>query len=47
MLDIRTSEHGQTRPCKYSLAMQDDSVFADFDLEGDVLILVPQARIQD
>ena len=24
-----------TRPCKYCLSLQDDSVFADFDVDGD------------
>lgn len=32
-MDIRKSEPMQTRPCKYCLALQDDSVFADFDVD--------------
>lgn len=31
-MDIRNSEIMPTRPCKYSLALQDDSVFADFNV---------------
>jgi len=40
MLEIRTSEPMKSRPCKYSLTMQDDSVIADFDMGGDTLFLV-------
>ncbi|WP_341237061.1 hypothetical protein [uncultured Limnobacter sp.] len=31
-MEIRKSEPMQTRPCKYCLAFQDDSVFADFNI---------------
>jgi hypothetical protein len=31
-LDIRKYQPMPTRPCKYGLAFQDDSVFADFDV---------------
>jgi len=31
-MDIRKFEPMSTRPCKYCLALQDDSVFADFDV---------------
>jgi len=32
-MDIRKSEPMPTRPCKYCLALQDDSVFADFQMD--------------
>jgi len=35
MLDIRSSEPMPTRPCEYSFAMQDDCVFADFNLNSE------------
>ncbi len=31
-MDLRRCEPIPTRPCKYSLALQDDSVFVDFDI---------------
>ena len=32
-MQIRVAEPMPTRPCKICLALQDDSVFADFDLD--------------
>ena len=32
-MDIRQSEVMSSRPCSYCLAFQDDSVFADFELD--------------
>lgn len=32
MINIRKSEPMGSRPCRYSLSLQDDSVFADFDI---------------
>ncbi|ADZ90668.1 hypothetical protein [Marinomonas mediterranea] len=32
-MDIRKFEPIPTRPCKYCLALQEDSVFADFDVD--------------
>ena len=41
MMQIRTAEPMPTRPCKYCLALQGDSVFVDFDInENDCLYLV-------
>ena len=38
---IRRVDETQSRPCRYSFALQDDSVFADFDVdkEGHVSLL--------
>jgi hypothetical protein len=33
MIHIRSFEPMPTRPCRYCLALQDDSVFADFDVD--------------
>jgi len=33
MIDIRSTTAMNTRPCKYALAMQNHSVFADFDID--------------
>lgn len=40
-MNIRKFEPMETRPCHYCLALQDDSVFADFDInENENLFLV-------
>lgn len=33
MIDIRIAEPIPTRPCHFMLGMQDDCVFADFDID--------------
>jgi hypothetical protein len=33
-MNLRLSEPMPSRPCAFSLALQDDSVFADFDLDA-------------
>jgi hypothetical protein len=35
MMQIRNFEPMPTRPCQYCLALQDDSVFSDFDVDQD------------
>lgn len=35
MIRIRSFKTMPTRPCRYCLALQDDSVFADFDVDPD------------
>lgn len=34
-MEVRIAESMPTRPCKYCFAMQEDSVFADFDINAD------------
>jgi hypothetical protein len=37
-ISIRVAPQMPTRPCRFCLALQDDSVFADFDVDGEGLV---------
>ncbi len=39
-IQIRSLEPMPTRPCRYCLAMQDDSVFADFDVDDNGCVYI-------
>jgi hypothetical protein len=39
-MEIRVVSTMPTRPCRYCLSLQGDSVFADFDVEGEEVYLV-------
>lgn len=40
MMEIVLYEPMSTRPCRFSLGLQNDSVFADFDVDGALVFLV-------